>query len=66
MTYGCKDRAPFAKTLQVQAGWLMNGARRMKEIDFRMSRECEFTKTELGRIDKQCAGCTHKQPGETQ
>jgi hypothetical protein len=49
----------------VQDGWWTDGAARtgkMKQVPFRMSEECQYTKTELGRDDERCAGCKWKQP----
>ena len=31
-------------------------------IPFRMSPDCEYTKSALGQADKGCTGCKHKQP----
>ncbi|MBK9348587.1 MAG: hypothetical protein IPN06_20355 [Burkholderiales bacterium] len=30
------------------------------EVANRMTPDCQFTKTELGKVDARCAGCKHK------
>ena len=73
-TYGCHNRKPFKESMVVQDGWVdmpckINGnwhdyvdaMRSLQRSPFRMAQTCQFTLTELGRIDPRCDGCTHKQ-----
>ena len=32
------------------------------QIPFRMSPDCQYTKSVLGQVDNGCTGCKHKQP----
>lgn len=64
MSYGCHNRAPFRPRVMVQDGWWNDGVARtgkITQVPFRMSEECQYTKTELGRADERCAGCKWKQ-----
>jgi len=61
MTYGCWNRTPFRGFLKVQSGWF-NGKRVEATVDFRMSPDCQYTKTELGRKDERCIGCKWRMP----
>lgn len=64
MKNGCFDRKPFVWSYPVQDGYHPSGERRMKMADFRMERDCQYRDTELGKADKGCVGCEHKQTGE--
>ena len=60
MSYGCHNRAPFKTSTPVQNGWWLDGVTRYPKMHaqpFRMSPECQYTHTELGRADKRCNGC---------
>ena len=57
---GCFDHPPYAQKVQVQDGWDAFGGRNMITIDNPMSKVCEYTKTELGRVDLRCTDCKHK------
>lgn len=70
----CHNRAPFRDTSRVQGGWIESGPSRvpvMKEIPFRMTRECVYVtdvgdlarKGGLGAFDLGCDGCRWKQGG---
>jgi hypothetical protein len=54
---GCYDRAPYAKTLQVQDGWTETGSRRMVEIEGFGRQECAYSESGLGQTDPACSGC---------
>lgn len=57
---GCHSRAEFRPTMRAQDGWQDVGASRipiMVEVPFRMSMDCRYTHTDLGKADKDCAGC---------
>lgn len=62
MTYGCHNRAEFKPHI-AQAGWYMDGhtrTPRMVSIPQTMARACQYTRSDLGRIDPLCDGCKHK------
>lgn len=59
MTYACHNRAPFAETYPAIDGYENAWLPHRVEIPFVMSRECEFTKSEQGRVDPKCSGCKH-------
>lgn len=75
---GCHNRAPYRETSRVQDGstdYMTNDAEpptavyvlpRIVEIPFRMSRECNYTHTELGQRDERCAGCRWRHESEQQ
>lgn len=65
MTYGCHNRDEYKKTLTVQNGFMRhsyNFGRSFEvpnkvEVPFRMTKECQYTKTDLGHKDEKCIGC---------
>jgi hypothetical protein len=63
VTYGCHNRKPYKNSLEVQTGWFSEFARghtrtpNMEFSPFRMERDCQYTKTDLGQADPKCAGC---------
>lgn len=57
--HGCHNRPPLRNTLNVQTGWDSTGARIMRRIPNRMSRDCRH---ELRAVDPQCAGCRWVDP----
>lgn len=64
MKNGCHNRAAYKTRVMVQDGWYMDGYTRlprMIEVPFKMSNDCQYTKTELGKADKRCDGCKHRQ-----
>lgn len=65
----CHNRAPFRTSQAVQDGWFMDGVSRtprMVSIPFRMSPDCEYSKSDLVQADKGCTGCKWRQnPEET-
>lgn len=63
MNHGCFDREPFRTTMKVQDGYTEGGSHRIPhvvEVPFRMSFECEYRKTDLGKKDPGCDGCKHR------
>lgn len=58
---GCHNRAPFRRANIVQDGWRPNGNRNTITIANHMARDCQYTHTELGKLDKGCDGCKWKQ-----
>ena len=63
-TYGCHNRQPLRDTALVQQGWARIGyhveARHTVSIPDEMTKECQYRKTELGKVDPKCGGCKHK------
>lgn len=63
---GCHNRKPFVAEMRVQDGYQPDAwytdARVAKTVSmpFRMAPDCQYTLTELGRVDKGCVGCMHK------
>lgn len=53
---GCFDRAPLADLIPVQNGWDA-GLRRIEWIPAFGSRDCEYSKSTLGKADQGCTGC---------
>lgn len=63
MSYGCHNRAPYLTSMPMQSGWYMDGytrTPRMVSMPFRMSMDCEYTLTDLGKVDPKCEGCKWK------
>lgn len=62
--YACHNREPYGQTVRMQDGWLEGGPYRvaeMKDVPFRMNPNCQYRYTELGKADKRCDGCKHKE-----
>lgn len=64
--YACHNREPYGQTVRMQSGWIdsPSGETRvpkMIEVPFRMNPACQFAYTELGKADKRCDGCKHKE-----
>jgi hypothetical protein len=64
MSYGCKDRPDFRTVFPAQDGYYIDGTRenatrtpRMVAVPFRMTKDCVYTTSELGRTDPGCSGC---------
>lgn len=65
--YGCHNRPPFKAAMIVQDGFYLDGytsSPRLKSSQFRMARDCQYTLTELGKVDPKCSNCKHKSPTE--
>ena len=64
--HGCHSRNEYKETLRVQDGYheycgeVLARVPRIVEVPFRMSRGCEYKKTDLGKVDKGCEGCSWK------
>lgn len=54
--HGCYNRKPFVQTVSSISGYVPEGTQRPSWPNV-MSKACEYTKTQLGRTDKSCAGC---------
>ena len=51
-TYGCHNRAPFKPLVHSRQFGLA--------FPFRMNPDCQYTHTDLGRVDAKCSGCKHR------
>lgn len=63
MSYGCHNRREYKAKLMVQDGWWIDGESRVpkiRQIPFTMTRECQYTHTDLGQADDRCIGCRHR------
>ena len=62
--YGCFNRADYLDTYRGQDGWNHvaphHATARMVDIEFRASSDCNYTLTELGRVDPKCEDCARK------
>ena len=57
---GCHNRPPFRAVLPVQDGWFLDGTTRTPRMVpwvIRAKPDCQYTLSDLGRIDAGCAGC---------
>jgi len=50
--YGCHNRLPFAEHYFASGGVIP-----IKNV---FERDCQYTKTEIGKTDGSCEGCKHK------
>lgn len=63
MTYGCHNRPSYRPLFPAQNGWWLDGTTRypkMEGVKFKMSLECNYTLTDLGKQDAKCEGCKWK------
>lgn len=63
MSYGCHNRPAFRAGYIVQSGHYMSGRERVDKMDWvphTMTKDCQYTLSDLGRKDKQCEGCKWK------
>ena len=70
--YGCHNRKPFHPFYHAQDGYkqkkLMPGFvdstrhDNVVQIPHVMTKDCQYTKTDLGKTDLKCEGCKHKEP----
>lgn len=64
MKYGCNDRKPLKQTVTVQDGYTTTKAARfdhMVTIPDPMTKDCQYTKTDLGQQDPKCFNCNWRQ-----
>ncbi len=60
---GCHNRKPLHQVTKVQDGWIFYGESRlprMEVIPDTMTKECQYTKSEVGQADPGCTGCKWK------
>lgn len=69
MTYGCHNHAARSDTLEVQDGWREDTTHghpsrrpKMTVIPDPMTKDCQYTHTDLGMTDAKCDGCRHRAP----
>ena len=63
MKYGCHNREAYRQGFFVQDGWKQDGQIKQAKIKFspfRMNPDCQYTKTDLGKVDERCKDCIHK------
>lgn len=63
MSYGCHNRAPLRHEREVQDGWTADGRRVLRVIPDPMTKDCQYTHTDLGQADPGCVGCRWKFTG---
>lgn len=56
MKYGCHNRADY-KPYHIPTGAENSKKYRIPHV---MTKDCQFTKTELGKVDPKCDNCIHK------
>ena len=62
--YGCFDRPPYRQHMKVADGHWDDGVQRIQKltsVPFRMAKDCQYTLTELGKVDARCDGCKHRE-----
>lgn len=65
--YGCHNRPPFRGVYKAQDGYFAAGFERtdrMKATRHVMTTDCQYTKTDLGKVDPKCAGCKWRTPSQ--
>lgn len=50
--YGCHNRPDYVTSYPVSGGHF--------EIKTTAERDCQYTKSDLGKVDKACSGCNRK------
>ncbi len=55
MKYGCYNRDPFNPAFKAQDG------RKTIWIEHKMTTDCQYKHTDLGKKDEKCVGCKWKQ-----
>lgn len=68
--YGCHNRKPLKTGAVVQEGWhdtvlsianlSMTRQPVMVAVPDEMSKDCRYTRTDLGQADAKCEGCKHR------
>lgn len=54
MSYGCYNRQPFKPAFKAQDG------EKQVFVEFKMTKDCQYKHTELGKKDPKCVGCLWK------
>lgn len=54
---GCFNRPPFKPSTVLRE---IGGYRIINVVPFRMSEDCQYTKSALGQADERCQGCKHR------
>lgn len=59
--YGCNNREPLADSLLVQDGWIWKYREpKIKTVKVLMTKDCQYTLSELGKKDAKCFRCVHR------
>lgn len=57
---GCHNRPEYRAVQPMQDGWYLDGTTRtprMVAVLHRMAKDCQYTLSDLGRVDSGCVGC---------
>jgi hypothetical protein len=60
MAHGCHNREPYLQSLPATDSIRIKGlsvTHGRVQIPFRMAKDCQYTKSDLGQLDKDCYGC---------
>lgn len=61
MSYGCRNREPFAENRICPDLWVMDDGLtevpKKTVVPFRMEKTCQYSSSELGEFDCGCDGC---------
>ena len=66
MKYGCHNRSDYAPYHMAQDGYTSSKPDsdsrlpKMVKVPHVMTRDCQYTLTELGKVDSKCNHCKHK------
>ena len=60
--YGCWNRKPYAAQQVLHGVSSATGEPVRTVVHNRMNPDCQYTKTELGKVDVRCAGCSWRGP----
>lgn len=61
--YACHNRPPYRQHMKVADGHWDDGVQRIQKltsVPFRMNPDCQYTLTELGKVDARCGDCEHR------
>ena len=57
---GCHDHKPYRVSMPVADGYFIDGVTRISKmisVPFRQALTCQYTKTDLGKLDAGCSAC---------
>ena len=57
---GCHNRPEYRAVQPMQDGWYLDGTTRtprLVAVPFRMAPDCQYTLSDLGRVDTGCVAC---------
>lgn len=64
MAYGCFNRKPFVEHYTVFGASSTQPGLVSATFDFRLARDCQYTKGYLGQADAGCLRCKHREDVE--